>query len=146
MSTGQNRSTLRCHMDSDCTHPVTDIGVPTEAEARRSAEDDRTVSPGLVGRALTESARETRFKLLHCGRPLRVRRGRSHETWREVAHNLIEHALHAESLRKRYRLRGATGSQRRSLEHLEQHIRDVCYQADEYCLGPHRAAGRRHQK
>jgi hypothetical protein len=101
--------------------------------------------PRPVGRALTEWARWTRFKLLHSGRPLRVRRRGSRETWREVAHHLIEQALHAESLRKRYR-QGATESQRGSLERFEQYIRDVCDQADEYCLGPHRHAGRCHRK
>lgn len=123
--------------------------VRREAQARRmkgSAQAVCTVPQAPVGRALTESARWTRFKLLHCGRPLRVRRRGSRETWREVAHNLIEQARHAESLRKRYRLQGATESQRRSLERLEQHIRDVCDQADEYCLGPDRPAGRRHRK
>lgn len=118
-----------------------------EAEPRRmkGSADLRPVSAPPVGRALTEWARWTRFKLRHSGRPLRVRRRGSRETWREVAHDLIERALHAESLRKRYR-QGATESQRRSLERLEQHIRDVCDQADEYCLGPHRPAGRRHHK
>lgn len=111
-----------------------------------SAEDLRSLPAPPVGRALTQWARWTRFKLLHSGRPLRVRRRGSRETWREVALPLIEHALHAESLRKRYRLQGATESQRCSLERLEQHIRDVCDQADEYCWGPHRPAGRRHHK
>lgn len=144
MSTEQNRSKLRCGTGD--THPATDIGVPRGAKAPCSAEDDCTVPPRLVGRALTESARWTRFKLLHCGRPLRARRRRSRETWREVAHSLIEHARHAESLRKRYRLQGATESQRRSLERFEEHIRDICNQADEYCLGPHPVAGRRRHR
>lgn len=123
--------------------------VQREAQACRmkgSAEDLRSVPAPPVGRALTEWARWTRFKLLHCGRPLRVRRRGSRETWREVAYNLVEHARHAESLRKRHRLQGATESQRRSLERLEQHIRDVCDQADEYCWGPDRPAGRRPRK